>query len=75
MEHVLEDGTVLGLRGEYLHFRCDRHKVDGFHVSGQANYCCQIKGCDRPATAYWYRGDKFQKLPNPDAITLGEWTP
>ena len=56
---------MLGLRGEYLHFRCDKHKVDGFHYSGQANYRCGVKGCQWPASAYWYRGEQYQKLPVP----------
>ena len=56
---------MLGLRGEYLHFRCDKHKVDGFHYSGQANYRCGIKGCPWPASAYWYRGEQYQKLSVP----------
>ena len=72
-----EDGSVFGLRGEYRHFRCDRHKVEGYHMTGHANYPCGVRGCERPASAYWYRGEQFQRIPVPEPVsfTLGEWTP
>jgi len=50
-------------RGEYLHFRCDKHKVDGWDACGSSHeYRCGVSGCDRPAKSYWYRGAKFETL-------------
>lgn len=63
---------MFGMPGEYIHFRCDRHQVEGFHVSGQANYRCEVKGCQWPATAYWFKGEQYQKLPTPqDVLSYG----
>ena len=53
-------------RGEYLHFRCEKHTVEGHAVAGNlAVYRCGVKGCDRPAKAFWYRGEQFQNLKIP----------
>ena len=50
-------------RGEYLHFRCDKHKVEGGETaSPNYEYRCGVSGCDRPAKAYWYKGSKFETL-------------
>lgn len=57
-------------RGEYLHFRCQAHRAEGaFEESRQTTYRCSVKGCDRPAKAYWYRGEQYEHLP---AITVFE---
>jgi hypothetical protein len=51
------------VRGQYIHFRCDRHKVEGYEHEGRyPEYKCSL--CGNPAKAYWYKGDKWQKLPS-----------
>lgn len=64
---LTERHTKSEMRGEYVHFRCDRHEVEGHHQVGQyASYKCAV--CGNPAKAYWYRGDKFQHLPHPSLV-------
>lgn len=51
-------------RGEFLHFRCADHAIDGHFEAGKnATYPCSVRGCERPAKAYWYRGEQYEQLP------------
>lgn len=55
------------MRGQHHHFRCDKHKVDGYEHEGKvAEFTCGI--CGRPAKAYWYKGAQFAKLPKPSSL-------
>jgi hypothetical protein len=52
------------VRGEYLHFRCGKHEIEGHTKAGAVpTYRCGVRGCDLPAKAYWYRGEQYQTLP------------
>jgi hypothetical protein len=52
------------VKGEYYHFRCDKHAHEGaqLRVSPCADFRCDVRGCDRPAKAYWYAGEQFSVL-------------
>jgi len=66
------------VRGEFLYFRCGAHAVPGAFSEGTvAVYDCGVKGCERLARAYWYRGEQFAKLPVVALITASfdEWLP
>ena len=65
-------------RGEFLHFRCAAHRAEGaFEESRNAVYRCGIKGCERPARAYWYKGEQYASLPAALVVEINydEWTP
>jgi hypothetical protein len=64
-------------RGEYLHFRCSWHAVDGhFHVSQEyMAHKCQAPGCENQGRAYWYRGAQFATLPASPAKFEYVYTP
>lgn len=51
--------------GEYLHFRCDRHKVDGHFESKpyEMPAKCGVIGCRNRGKPYWYKGEKYANLP------------
>ena len=50
-------------RGDYLHFRCDKHEVEGSIEKGtQLAYRCGSPGCKNAARPYWYRGEQFATL-------------
>jgi len=50
--------------GEYFYFRCATHRVEGaIRESPWADYKCSVRGCERPARCYWYRGHQFADLP------------
>lgn len=51
------------VKGEYYHFRCDRHAPDAeegrVRVSPSSAFKCDRPGCEYPARCYWYTGEKF----------------
>jgi len=56
--------------GEYLHFRCVWHSVDGhFEMRSGFSIKCEVLGCKNSGHAYWYRGIKYATLPNPRTET------
>ena len=61
-------------RGEYLHFRCAWHAVDGsFEQRSGFERRCGVKGCQNKGMGYWYRGAKYAELPVPksDLVAYG----
>ena len=54
------------MNGEYLHFRCAWHTVDG-HFEHRDGFAvkCEVIGCKNRGLAFWYRGDKYAALPQP----------
>ena len=58
------------VRGEYLHFRCPWHAVEGhFQMRSGFEAKCEVITCKNRGHGYWYRGEKFAKLPQPVKAT------
>lgn len=63
------------MSGEYVHFRCVWHAVDGYFDPPQGKnprggfwIKCEVMGCGNRGLAYWYRGPQFQTLPQPTKL-------
>lgn len=62
---------MVSSRGEYLHFRCLAHAVEGHFEARQGfERRCEVAGCDKRAAGYWYRGDKYAELPVPKSESI-----
>ena len=61
--------------GEYLHFRCYKHTVDGHFEerSYPSEAKCEVPGCENRGRAYWYRGPQYAQLQLSYPANFQEW--